>query len=35
LQLPPEVVERWIGRVSFAPPTAGPVLPPGVRRPGR
>ena len=35
LQLPPDVVERWIGRVSFPPPSAGPVLPPGVRRPGR
>jgi hypothetical protein len=34
-QLPPDVVERWIGRVSFPPPSAGPVLPPGVRRPGR
>ncbi len=35
LQLPPEVVERWIGRVSFLPPAAGPVLPPAVQRPRR
>jgi DNA uptake protein ComE-like DNA-binding protein len=31
LQLPPEVVEGWIGRVSFDPPVAGPVLPPPLR----
>jgi hypothetical protein len=32
LQFPPAVVEQWIGRVSFAPGPAGPVLPPGARR---
>jgi DNA uptake protein ComE-like DNA-binding protein len=31
LQFPPAVVEQWIGRVSFEPGPAGPVLPPGSR----
>jgi DNA uptake protein ComE-like DNA-binding protein len=31
LQFPPTVVEQWIGRVSFEPGPAGPVLPPGSR----
>ncbi|MEB3183585.1 MAG: hypothetical protein VKN15_04250 [Cyanobacteriota bacterium] len=30
LVLPAEVLERWIGRVSFAPGPAGPQLPPAV-----
>jgi len=33
LQFPPAVVEQWIGRVSFEPGPAGPVLPPGARAP--
>jgi DNA uptake protein ComE-like DNA-binding protein len=33
LQFPPAVVEQWIGRVSFEPGPAGPVLPPGSRAP--
>jgi DNA uptake protein ComE-like DNA-binding protein len=33
LQFPPAVVEQWIGRVSFVPGPAGPVLPPGSRGP--
>ncbi len=32
LQLPPAVVEAWIGRVCFDPAPAGPVLPPPLRR---
>ncbi|KEF43070.1 MAG: hypothetical protein ER33_02370 [Cyanobium sp. CACIAM 14] len=31
LQLPPELVERWIGRVGFEPAPPGPVLPPAPR----
>ncbi len=31
LQFPPSVVEQWIGRVSFEPGPAGPVLPPASR----
>lgn len=32
LQLPPALIEQWIGRVSFLPPPSGPVLPPAARR---
>lgn len=32
LQLPPALVERWLGRVRFGAGPAGPVLPPGPRR---
>lgn len=35
LQLPPALIEQWIGRLSFVPPISGPVLPPAVRRPPR
>jgi DNA uptake protein ComE-like DNA-binding protein len=34
LQLPPDLVERWIGRVGFEPAPPGPELPPA-RRPSR
>lgn len=33
LQLPPALVEGWIGRVSFDPPRPGPALPPTANRP--
>lgn len=33
LQLPPALVEGWIGRVSFDPPRPGPALPPTAHRP--
>ncbi|MFO0040006.1 MAG: hypothetical protein ACK522_13830 [Synechococcaceae cyanobacterium] len=33
LQLPPSLVEGWIGRVSFDPPRPGPALPPTAGRP--
>jgi DNA uptake protein ComE-like DNA-binding protein len=32
LQLPAAVVEGWIGKVCFGPGSAGPVLPPPLRR---
>jgi hypothetical protein len=32
LQLPPSLVEGWIGKVAFDPPPSGPALPPTVRR---
>lgn len=32
LQLPPALVEGWIGKVAFDPPPSGPALPPTVRR---
>ncbi|MEB3323210.1 MAG: helix-hairpin-helix domain-containing protein [Synechococcaceae cyanobacterium] len=35
LRFPPAVVELWIGRVSFEPGPAGPVLPPASRPPRR
>jgi DNA uptake protein ComE-like DNA-binding protein len=34
LDLPAALIERWIGRIRFAPPAPGPVLPPA-RRPSR
>ncbi len=32
LQLPPALVESWIGKVAFDPPPSGPALPPTLRR---
>lgn len=32
LCLPPDLLERWIGRVAFAPGPAGPALPPALPR---
>jgi hypothetical protein len=34
LDLPIDLIERWIGRIRFGPPAPGPVLPPA-RRPSR
>ncbi|MCP9928927.1 hypothetical protein KBY90_13675 [Cyanobium sp. CH-040] len=33
LQLPPDLVESWIGKVMFSPATPGPELPPARRTP--